>query len=242
MSSSVAPHAAVPSTVPLDMIIPVVSVYKEHDDVVVASDWVGSDSIISCSWDSTIKYWDSSTLQTKEDIRCEFPAVGASSTPHLTNIRVHPNALTILGPGTDGLCRVWDLRSAQLIDLIAHSSERSSVTNAVFSHDGGLIITGGEDRNIKLWDTRSTQQPLDAIRCHSIQTKFNLSKRTNTLAIPMHDRKTKISDTQGMNVGSVETHKNHKSILTCALWSEDETMLFTSSMDERTSLNSWIRA
>jgi hypothetical protein len=137
-------------------------------------------------------------------------------------------------PASDGLVRVWDLREMKLCDLICHTSERAcSVTHSLFSQDGGLIITGGEDRLVKLWDARNTAQPLDAIRCANVQTKFSLSERTNTLAIPLRDSKIKICDTQGYNVGICESQKQHREGLTAATWTEDEGLLITSSSDEK---------
>ncbi len=87
----------------------------------------------------------------------------------------------------------------------------------MFSHDGGLIFSGGDDRTVKVWDARNTQAALECIRCGAVPARFSISQRTNTLLVPMQDRKTKICDSQGNTVGSVDTHKHgHRGILTSA--------------------------
>ena len=231
----VTPPVEVKSTVSL----PVVSVFSEHTDNVVACDWIpGTDYLVSGSKDKTLKYINANTMQASS-IEVQFPA--GDDEPHLTNVYAHPSQPLVIAPGTDGLARVWDMRELKLVDMIAHSSDKGSVTHALFSHDGGLIITGGEDRLVKLWDSRNTQTPLDAIRCGSIQSKFSLSQLTNSLAIPKRDGKLKICDTQGHSAGNCETHKQHKEALTAAVWSEDEANIFTSSLDDRYNVIVWTR-
>ncbi len=245
--------AAVDPTV----MLPAASVLRDHEGEVVACDWLSSmpEVLVSGGRDSMVRVWDVNTQQSSK-VPVQFPQ-GDSN--YLTNMSSHPSQPIVLGcvgmsscfsshvffflsPASDGLCRVWDLREMKLCDLICHTSERASpVTHAVFSCDGGLIITGGDDRLVKLWDARSTAQPLDAIRCASVQTRFSLSIRTNTLAIPMRDSKIKICDTQGYNVGICETQKQHRDAVTAALWSEDESYLITSSSDEKNNLCVWQR-
>ncbi len=216
--------------------------FREHSDCVVAADWLaGQEKLVSGSWDSTLRVWDCSSCQAEQTIKIEFPT-DALDHPHLTNIVAHPiSQWHVIGPGTDGLCRVWDLRAGvKLSDLLCHSTERAPATHALFSCDGGLILTGGDDRSVKVWDARNTQTPLESIRCGANPARFTLSRHTSTLAIPMQDRKTKVCDTQGVNVGKCDSHKHgHKGMLTCALWSDDETLLYTSSLDEAKSMEQW---
>jgi WD40 repeat protein len=175
------------------------------------------------------------------NVRVEFPADTVECPLHLTGVAAHPTSpFHLICPSTDGLCRVFDLRSnLQMIDLLCHSTERASATQAIFSHDGGLIYTGGNDRVVKVWDARQTASALESIRCAAVPSRFSLSRRTNTLVIPMHDRRTKICDSQGTSVGVCDTHKTaHRGILTSAEWSEDESFIFTSSSDQK-SLCLW---
>jgi WD40 repeat protein len=221
--------------------LPVVSVFDEHSDSVVGCDWMRtSDSVVSGSKDSSLKIWDVNSLQS-QTIEIQFPSGDNNVSSHLTNVFAHPSQPTVMAPGSDGLVRVWDIRELKLVDLISHSSDKACVTHALFSQDGGLIISGGEDRLLKLWDSRNTAAPIDVIRCASVQTKFSLSTRTSTLAIPMKDAKLKLCDTQGYNIGSCESHKYHKEALTAAVWSQDEWSLFTSSEDERNNVICWSR-
>lgn len=247
-SSPILQHPQTAASLVAVSVTEVVAAFREHSASVVACDWLPShpEMLVSGSLDSTIRIWDvssspvstSSPSSNAQCISVQFAASDDSA--RLTNIVPHPNQMQVMAPATDGLCRVWDLRERRLSDLIAHSTERAPVTHALYSHDGGLIITGADDRLVKLWDPRNTQQPLDAIRCGSVQTKFSLSRRTNTLAIPMVDRKMKICDTQGYNCGNVDTQKVHKEALTAAIWSDDESVLLTSSSDDKANLVCWV--
>ena len=110
--------------------LPSMSVMREHDGEVVACDWMcASETVVSGSKDSSIRVWDVTTGQSQR-VSVQFPA--ADNAPHLTNIASHPSQPTVMGPGSDGLCRVWDVREMKLSDLISHSTERCCVTHALF--------------------------------------------------------------------------------------------------------------
>ena len=75
----------------------------------------------------------------------------------------------------------------------------------MFSHDGGLVFSGGNDRSVKVWDRRNSEHPLHTIRCSSVPMRFDLSKNSNMLAIPLQDRKAKLCNVQGNSLGIIGT-------------------------------------
>ena len=64
----------------------------------------------------------------------------------------HPDGL-ILGSGTtDGLLRVWDVRTMQNVHVL--EGHTAAISCLSFSENGYLAASGSEDGSVKLWDLR----------------------------------------------------------------------------------------
>jgi len=59
---------------------------------------------------------------------------------------------TILGGSSRGSLMVWDLMTAQLLKDLSHHT--GAVSCLAVSNDGTLVATGGEDKNIVIWQNR----------------------------------------------------------------------------------------
>ncbi|GIM03852.1 hypothetical protein Vretimale_8516 [Volvox reticuliferus] len=65
----------------------------------------------------------------------------------------HPTKLQLFSAADDGSVRVWDLGSKKcLYELKAHFS---AVTSLALCSDGWLLLTGGRDKVVVVWDLRS---------------------------------------------------------------------------------------
>lgn len=102
------------------------------------------DNIISCSYDKTVKVWDTetgkvlrrTTVQTNPNMCCFVPN--------------NPNEYMVALDGK----RVehYDLRTGDSVQTYEH--HESSVTWIEFLNDGKQFITASDDRSLKIWDMK----------------------------------------------------------------------------------------
>ena len=113
-------------------------------------------SIVSGSWDHSIKIWDAVTYQLTATLNGHTGAV--------TSVSYSPDGKFIASGSRDHSINVWDARTHQAVaTLIGHAG---TVTSVSYSPDGNSIVSGGEDQGIKIWDSQ-TNQPLASLTGHS---------------------------------------------------------------------------
>jgi len=74
-----------------------------------------------------------------------------------------------------------------------------SVTSAVFSKDD-LVVSGSDDRSIRIWDLRNMRNPLASIHADSSVNRLSISNN-NLIAIPFDNRNVRLYDMNGQRVG-----------------------------------------
>ncbi|KAI8059124.1 WD40-repeat-containing domain protein [Gongronella butleri] len=82
-------------------------------------------------------------------------AVDADNQSGYTSLQFHPDGM-ILGAGTtDGVVRVWDIKSQS---VAASFADHPGKINALaFSQNGYILATASEDQLVRLWDLRKLQ-------------------------------------------------------------------------------------
>jgi len=201
---------------------------KGHSKVVVAADWLNSDSIVSCSWDRNMIVWN---LESGTEI-LRIPDLSENfHTP--TNLHPSPSKRSIFAASySHGVINVYDVRNpAGATEYVTHSipaHDDISTTVKFSSNEEHILLSGGDDKTVKVWDLRNTRQPTQTIRCSAAVGRFSLSPKTSTLAIPLHDRNIRICDTKGVRVGNLRSSKlGHKGMVTATAWAMDESVLFS---------------
>jgi WD40 repeat protein len=119
---------------------------------------------IATASDRAVHLWDVATMRQREGIEFRYM--------HLSDMFARPpwaispdgRHIAVSGPGVQtahGLkppIVIWDTRTGDhLIDMFGH--EHFAKTLA-FSPDGALLLTGGHDRAVKLWDVKSGSELL----------------------------------------------------------------------------------
>jgi len=103
--------------------------------------------LATASWDGTSKVWD---VLTGEELLSLSEADGGrpeyvAFSPDGTRL-----AVAVLAGVAEGWVTIWDVDTGQsLMTLRGHNSY---VRSAVFSPDGSLIVSTGDDRTSKIWD------------------------------------------------------------------------------------------
>lgn len=123
-------------------------------------------TVISCSDDGKVKFWNFATGTLLHEIDW-YPMV------KILSLRYHPNSDLIALSCDDGSLRVLDITTRKLIrELWATRSTPLTTIDYTFSSDGRWIISASSDSTVRVWDL-PTGHLIDAMR---------LPKPVNTVA------------------------------------------------------------
>ena len=106
----------------------------------------------------TIILWDIVTKQ--EFVRME-------SEYNIDTLSVSHDGALIAGAGRDGLVKVWEVNTGQLINTFRHNDRVASIA---FSPTENLLASGSGDRTVKLWNAITGTEILTIRRTESIST------------------------------------------------------------------------
>jgi WD40 repeat protein len=173
-----------------------------------------SQTVVSCSEDETVKFWDveqGSSIQTFRGYSNWFMSVAFLSS----------NSNLLASGSNDGGIRLWDTDMGECLRILEEtqgsiSPDQSSVhlshvdrvwcLNVSASKD--LLVSGSDDSSVKLWDLSDVDQPkhLQTFRGHNGRriSSVALSADAKTLATCGHDRI--------LNFWNIETGKVQNSV------------------------------
>jgi WD40 repeat protein len=97
---------------------------------------------VSASSDGSVIIWD---LETKTRALCLFESTMFKS------LCYHPDESQLLTTGSDRKITYWDTFDGQAIRVL-EGSEEGELTSLSISASGSHLVSGGEDRLLKLWD------------------------------------------------------------------------------------------
>lgn len=137
-----------------------VAALSEHTAEASGASWnlVDKHTFASCSWDCTIKLWNSERSASLITLIGHAAAVHEVAwSPH------HPGQL--LSASADGSARLWDAKAGT--DPIAEAATGSEILAVDWSkYDCFLFATAATDRLVCVWDVRSLAQPLLVLAGH----------------------------------------------------------------------------
>ncbi|RLU27289.1 hypothetical protein DMN91_001090 [Ooceraea biroi] len=126
---------------------------KGHTHAVSGVVWSKKSEVITCSWDHTMKVWDTEMGHKKQEIHAENSIFSVDYSP-LSNM--------LLTGSADGFVRLYDPRSTEgAIMKTKFTSHKQWVAKVCWSTvDEHLFISGSYDSVVKMWDTRSSKTAL----------------------------------------------------------------------------------
>jgi WD40 repeat protein len=165
---------------------------------------------------------------------------------------VRPLVTSVIGGGEQPLFAVsttlgdvfmWDMRSMDTPAVVLRAHEHAACNSSDFvALDDNLFVSSGDDRAVKLWDLRHTSAAKTTMRCGAAPARVCVSNQTGLIAVPSEDKRTRVFDLSGAKRAKMrsEDKLGHRAAVTCAAWSNDESVLFSGSWDR--SVQAWSSA
>ncbi len=176
-------------------------------------------TLVSGSWDNSIKIWQ---LSTREEIRT---LMGDSK--WVLSLAISPDGKTLVSGSADSVIKIWQLSTGQ--EIRALKGHSSWVRSLAISPDGQMLVSGSEDNTIKIWQL-STGQEIHTLKGHSSWVRsLAISPDGQTLVSGSDDSTIKMWN---LNTGQeIRTLKGHSSWVLALGISPDGQTLVSGSDD-----------
>ena len=185
----------------------------------------------SCSLDHTIKLW---SVQTGECLHTMVEVNAVYSLAFAPQIDVNSSDGQLASAGEDGLIKIWDTNTGQIISAIA--GHQKQIWSIAFSADGQMLASAGDDETVKLWSV-STGELIRTLYGHKNRIwSVAFSPDAKTLVSGSDDRIVKLWDVDtGQCIRTIQGY--HKATKPVA-FSPDGNLLFSFSYEEQ-SVRVW---
>ncbi|VDK47354.1 unnamed protein product [Anisakis simplex] len=184
-----------------------------HTGVVIAVDWIaGGEQIITASWDRTANIYDAE--------RGEILNLLSGHDDELNYCSAHTSQKLVVTASRDSTFRLWDFREP-IHSVAVFQGHNDSVTSVVFSATDKLV-SGSDDRSIKVWDLRNMRSAIATVRLDSAINRLAISPK-NFVAIPHDNRNVRVYDLNSVRITRLPraNGRSHRRMVCCAAWADD---------------------
>uniref|UniRef100_A0A8C6PQD7 WD repeat-containing protein 37 n=1 Tax=Nothobranchius furzeri TaxID=105023 RepID=A0A8C6PQD7_NOTFU len=145
----------------------------------------------------------------------------------------------------DRAANLYDVETSELVHSLTGERRRKlkvrgrrspTVTSAVFTV-GDNVVSGSDDRTVKVWDLKNMRSPIATIRTDSAVNRISVSVNQKIIALPHDNRQVRLFDMSGVRLARLprSNRQGHRRMVCCSAWCEDNTTcnLFTCGFDRQ---------
>uniref|UniRef100_A0A673ZEC5 WD repeat-containing protein 37 n=1 Tax=Salmo trutta TaxID=8032 RepID=A0A673ZEC5_SALTR len=165
---------------------------KSHQGVVIAADWlVGGKQVVTASWDRAANLYEVETSELVHTL--------TGHDQELTHCCTHPSQRLVVTSSRDTTFRLWDFRDPSIHSVNVFQGHTDTVTSAVFTV-GDNVVSGSDDRTVKVWDLKNMRSPIATIRTDSAVNRISVSANQRIIALPHDNRQVRLFDMTGVRL------------------------------------------
>uniref|UniRef100_A0AAQ6ILT0 WD repeat-containing protein 37 n=1 Tax=Anabas testudineus TaxID=64144 RepID=A0AAQ6ILT0_ANATE len=165
---------------------------KSHQGVVIAADWlVGGRQVVTASWDRAANLYEVETSELVHTL--------TGHDQELTHCCTHPTQRLVVTSSRDTTFRLWDFRDPSIHSVNVFQGHTDTVTSAVFTV-GDNVVSGSDDRTVKVWDLKNMRSPIATIRTDSAVNRISVSANQRIIALPHDNRQVRLFDMSGVRL------------------------------------------
>ena len=182
-------------------------------------------SIVSTSWDKTIRIWDAHSYKLLSVLKGHDDWVNSAE--------YSPNGQNIVSASSDKTLRIWDALSGSLLRTL--KGHDAPINSAVYSPDGKYIVSASNDKTLRIWGA-SSGELLSLLKGHEAPINSAVYSLDGQHIISASDDKT----LRVWNASSTEldrTLEGHNDSVNSAVYSPDSQRIVSASKDK--SLHVW---
>ncbi|XP_047350682.1 WD repeat-containing protein 37 isoform X1 [Vespa velutina] len=188
-----------------------------HTGVIMAADWLpGAEQIVTASWDRTANLYDAETGEIIHTL--------CGHDQELSHVSTHYMQRLCVTSSRDSTFRLWDFREP-IHSVSVFQGHTETVTSAVFTRED-KIVSGSDDRSVKVWELRNIRSPLATIRGDSAANRLAVSS-TGIVAIPHDNRQIRLFDLSGQRLARLPrtSRQGHRRMVCSVAWAEDSSSI-----------------
>ncbi|XP_043670408.1 WD repeat-containing protein 37 isoform X1 [Vespula pensylvanica] len=188
-----------------------------HTGVIMAADWLpGAEQIVTASWDRTANLYDAETGEIIHTL--------CGHDQELSHVSTHYMQRLCVTSSRDSTFRLWDFREP-IHSVSVFQGHTETVTSAVFTRED-KIVSGSDDRSVKVWELRNIRSPLATIRGDSAANRLAVSS-TGVVAIPHDNRQIRLFDLTGQRLARLPrtSRQGHRRMVCSVAWAEDSSSI-----------------
>ncbi|XP_058504080.1 WD repeat-containing protein 37 isoform X3 [Solea solea] len=202
---------------------------KSHQGVVIAADWlVGGRQVVTASWDRAANLYEVETSELVHTL--------TGHDQELTHCCTHPTQRLVVTSSRDTTFRLWDFRDPSIHSVNVFQGHTDTVTSAVFTV-GDNVVSGSDDRTVKVWDLKNMRSPIATIRTDSAVNRISVSANQRIIALPHDNRQVRLFDMSGQRLARLprSNRMGHRRMVCCTAWNEENQScnLFTCGFDRQ---------